>query len=233
MVSVQLDFALRTTANVKTVHLLGSWDRYAGQIPLSKTKPGSWKGTFRFQNNTIKCGGTYWYYVCVFTYTPFVIPTALLMIIISTSSTATTCLTIRQSPTLSSPPPSASSTYSASPPMPSQAPAPRSPCHAPPRLLPPCPPPFPPSPAAAAFPHRVLPLQNHRGRTPRGACANSTTTALPTSSSAGWKAHRCRHLRPRPRPRTPPTRARRPHTTRSPSRTQNSRPYSRRRPHRQ
>lgn len=64
MASVQLGFTLRTSTNVKTVHLLGSWDNYAGQLPLSKdtAKAGGWKGTFRFQGATLKPGQRYWYY---------------------------------------------------------------------------------------------------------------------------------------------------------------------------
>lgn len=64
MAAVQLGFTLRTSANVKTVHLLGSWDNYAGQLPLSKdaAKAGGWKGTFRFQGATLTPGKRYWYY---------------------------------------------------------------------------------------------------------------------------------------------------------------------------
>jgi hypothetical protein len=64
MSAVQLAFTLRTSTNVKTVHLLGSWDNYAGQLPLSKdaAKAGSWKGNFRFQTSTLKPGQRYWYY---------------------------------------------------------------------------------------------------------------------------------------------------------------------------
>lgn len=64
MAAIQLGFTLRTSANVKTVHLLGSWDNYAGQLPLSKdsAKAGGWKGTFRFQGATLKPGQRYWYY---------------------------------------------------------------------------------------------------------------------------------------------------------------------------
>jgi len=60
-----LTFTLRTSPNCKTVHLLGSWDNYSGQLPLSKDssgKPGSWKGVFRFQQTTLKPGQRYWYY---------------------------------------------------------------------------------------------------------------------------------------------------------------------------
>ena len=62
--STQLSFSLRTSSNVKTVHLLGSWDNYSGQLPLSKdsSKAGSWKGNFRFQSSMLKTGQRYWYY---------------------------------------------------------------------------------------------------------------------------------------------------------------------------
>jgi hypothetical protein len=69
MSAVQLSFALRTSSGVKTVHLLGSWDNYAGQLPLSKdktsSKSGSWKGTFRFQGATLEPGQRYWYYYII------------------------------------------------------------------------------------------------------------------------------------------------------------------------
>ncbi|PMD45317.1 hypothetical protein L207DRAFT_252871 [Hyaloscypha variabilis F] len=69
MASVQLSFALRTSSGVKTVHLLGSWDNYAGQLPLAKdkssSKSGSWKGTFRFQGATLEPGQRYWYYYII------------------------------------------------------------------------------------------------------------------------------------------------------------------------
>jgi hypothetical protein len=69
--TVQLSFTLRTSPNVKTVHLLGSWDNYKSQLPLSvvkdrDAKPGSWKGTFRFQGaHALKLGSRYWYYYIV------------------------------------------------------------------------------------------------------------------------------------------------------------------------
>lgn len=69
--AVQLTFALRTSPNVRTVHLLGSWDGYKSQLPLSAlkdpaAKPGSWKGTFRFQGaHALKLGSRYWYYYIV------------------------------------------------------------------------------------------------------------------------------------------------------------------------
>jgi len=68
---VQLSFTLRTSPNVRTVHLLGSWDNYKSQLPLSvakdsSAKPGSWKGNFRFQgSNALKLGSRYWYYYIV------------------------------------------------------------------------------------------------------------------------------------------------------------------------
>ena len=69
--AVQLSFTLRTSPNVKTVHLLGSWDNYKNQLPLSvvkdsSAKPGSWRGTFRFQGgHALKLGSRYWYYYIV------------------------------------------------------------------------------------------------------------------------------------------------------------------------
>jgi hypothetical protein len=64
MAATQISFALRTTANVKTVHLIGSWDGYQGQIPLSKSssKSGAWSGTFRFQTSVLAPGQRYWFY---------------------------------------------------------------------------------------------------------------------------------------------------------------------------
>jgi hypothetical protein len=69
MSATQLSFSLRVSAGVKTVHLLGSWDNYVGQLPLSKdktsSKSGSWKGTFRFQGSTLEPGRRYWYYYII------------------------------------------------------------------------------------------------------------------------------------------------------------------------
>jgi len=64
MAAIQLNFTLRTTPGCKSVHLLGSWDNYQGQLPLSKasSKSGSWTGTFRFQGGTMQQGQRYWYY---------------------------------------------------------------------------------------------------------------------------------------------------------------------------
>jgi hypothetical protein len=66
--STTLSFSLRVSSGVKTVHLLGSWDGYTGQLPLSKDKSsskGSWKGTFRFQPTSIEAGQRYWYYYII------------------------------------------------------------------------------------------------------------------------------------------------------------------------
>lgn len=67
MAAFQLNFSLRTSSNVKTVHLLGSWDNYSGQLPLSKDAPkaGAWKGIFRFQGSMLKPGQRYWYYYII------------------------------------------------------------------------------------------------------------------------------------------------------------------------
>jgi hypothetical protein len=68
MSAMQLSFSLRVSSSVKTVHLLGSWDNYSGQLPLSKdkasSKSGSWKGTFRFQGS-IEPSQRYWYYYII------------------------------------------------------------------------------------------------------------------------------------------------------------------------
>lgn len=65
MSATQLSFTLSTSTKVKTAHLLGSWDNYSGQLPLSKdsSRAGKWKGTFRFGQSTLKPGSRYWYYV--------------------------------------------------------------------------------------------------------------------------------------------------------------------------
>lgn len=67
MAAIQLNFSLRTSSGCKTVHLLGSWDNYAGQLPLSKDakKSGGWVGCFKFQGGTLKQGQRYWYYYII------------------------------------------------------------------------------------------------------------------------------------------------------------------------
>lgn len=65
--AVQLSFSLRTSSSIKSVHLIGSWDNYSRQLPLSANeKPGAWKGTFRFQGSqALELGKRYWYYYIV------------------------------------------------------------------------------------------------------------------------------------------------------------------------
>ena len=67
MAAIQLNFTLRTSANCKTVHLLGSWDGYQGQLPLSKDlkKTGGWTGCFKFNGATLQQGQRYWYYYII------------------------------------------------------------------------------------------------------------------------------------------------------------------------
>jgi len=71
MSATQHSFSLRVTAGVKTVHLLGSWDNYNGQLPLSKdrdrssSKSATWKGTFRFTTTILAPGKRYWYYYII------------------------------------------------------------------------------------------------------------------------------------------------------------------------
>jgi len=67
MSSQQLSFKLRVSSSVKTVHLLGSWDGYQGQLPLSKDtkKSGGWTGSFKFNGATLKQGQRYWYYYII------------------------------------------------------------------------------------------------------------------------------------------------------------------------
>jgi len=64
MSSLSLGFSLRTSLSCKTVHLLGSWDGYQGQLPLSKesSRSGNWRGTFKFPSKTLQSGERYWYY---------------------------------------------------------------------------------------------------------------------------------------------------------------------------
>ena len=65
--SSQQSFSIRVSSGVKSVHLLGSWDNYVGQLPLSKdktsSKSGTWKGTFKFSSSVLEAGQRYWYYV--------------------------------------------------------------------------------------------------------------------------------------------------------------------------
>lgn len=65
--AIQLSFTLRTTPGVRTLHLLGSWDNYQNQLPMSldpskAAGSGAWVGTFKFQPGTLTPGQRYWYY---------------------------------------------------------------------------------------------------------------------------------------------------------------------------
>jgi len=59
--AAKLSFSLRTTSNVKQVHLVGSWDSYRGQLPLSR-EGSKWKGTFRLSSSLVQPGQRYWFY---------------------------------------------------------------------------------------------------------------------------------------------------------------------------
>jgi hypothetical protein len=64
-----LSFSLRVSSGVKSVHLIGSWDNYTNQLPLSRDKNSSsgktWRGQFRFSSKTMRAGERYWYYYIV------------------------------------------------------------------------------------------------------------------------------------------------------------------------
>jgi hypothetical protein len=126
MAAVQLNFTLRTSSNCKTVHLIGSWDSYKSQLPLSKdsAKQGGWKGTFRFQGSTLKPGSRYWYYVCLLFSPTYKRESRVLTKEPSTSSTATTSPTTQPANPPPSPPQAANSTSST---FPLQRPPPRQP----------------------------------------------------------------------------------------------------------
>jgi hypothetical protein len=68
--STQLSFTLSTSDKVKSVHLLGSWDNYKQQVPLSESRAGKWKGTFKFPSTMVKSGSRYWYYFHIDGYKP-------------------------------------------------------------------------------------------------------------------------------------------------------------------
>jgi hypothetical protein len=67
--STQISFSIRVSSGVKAVHLVGSWDNYANQLPLSRDKNStsgkSWRGAFRFSSSSVKAGERYWYYYIV------------------------------------------------------------------------------------------------------------------------------------------------------------------------
>lgn len=66
MSQIQLNFTLRVASkSCKTVHLVGSWDGYKANLPLSRDTSSSkpqFKGTFRFMPPTLQPGSRYWYY---------------------------------------------------------------------------------------------------------------------------------------------------------------------------
>jgi len=68
--STQLSFTLSTSDKVKSVHLLGSRDNYKQQVPLSESRAGKWKGTFKFPSSMVKSGSRYWYYFHIDGYKP-------------------------------------------------------------------------------------------------------------------------------------------------------------------
>jgi len=67
MAAIQRRFTLRISSDYKTVHLLGSWDNYSGQLPLLKDpkKNDEWLGCFQFHGFTLKPGQRYWYYYII------------------------------------------------------------------------------------------------------------------------------------------------------------------------
>jgi len=64
MAAIQLNFALRTSANCKTVHLLGSWDNYARRYDMapSQSCPGTWRLNIKFPETGSSGSKRYWYY---------------------------------------------------------------------------------------------------------------------------------------------------------------------------
>lgn len=175
----QLSFTFTTSSKVKTAHLVGTWDGYKGQLPLTSQGSGKWKGTFRFSEKTLKPGSRYWYYVSQSYSTPVTFYLHLqrrqLTIINSTSKTATNPPTTKQPVLKSSPAPAVPSTSSTSP---NQARLPsRRQQH-----------PSPPSANAAPPTHhtRAVPSLHRRSCTPSQlnrtnlvACARQTTQPLP------------------------------------------------------
>lgn len=67
---VQLSFSIRVSTAVKSVHVIGSWDKYQRQLPLATDKTdatsrSSWKATLRFHGNLVQPGSRYWYYYLI------------------------------------------------------------------------------------------------------------------------------------------------------------------------
>lgn len=113
MSTIQLSFTIRTSSNCKTVDLVGNWDGYKRQLPLSKDsssfKSGAWKGTFKFKETTLNPESRYWYYVSdVFSQCMYLRRTIAHQRF-SISWMATTCPMILPNPPQRNPPPDASS----------------------------------------------------------------------------------------------------------------------------
>jgi hypothetical protein len=70
--ATRASFTLQTPLTIKCVHILGSWDLYRRQLPLTKIKQVEdtyeWNNTFEFQVTTLQPGKRYWYYVCMVRY---------------------------------------------------------------------------------------------------------------------------------------------------------------------
>ncbi|KAH8585964.1 hypothetical protein B0O99DRAFT_558800 [Bisporella sp. PMI_857] len=66
MMATRASFTLQTPSTIKCVHILGSWDLYRRQLPLTKIKQVEdtyeWNNTFEFQVTTLQPGKRYWYY---------------------------------------------------------------------------------------------------------------------------------------------------------------------------
>lgn len=65
---VQLSFSIRVSTTVKSVHLIGSWDKYQRHLPLAldkNTSKSAWKATLRFHGDLVQPGKRYWYYYLV------------------------------------------------------------------------------------------------------------------------------------------------------------------------
>ena len=62
--AVLVKFTLRNLGQCDSVHVLGSWNNYTKQLPLSKdSNQNEWLGSFKFEASTLKQGQRYWYYV--------------------------------------------------------------------------------------------------------------------------------------------------------------------------
>ncbi|CAI7675777.1 unnamed protein product [Penicillium manginii] len=63
MASIQLKFTLQAPPNVKTIHLVGSWDNYSRQHRLhSEGQEGLWSGELRSPLSVLQPGHRYGYY---------------------------------------------------------------------------------------------------------------------------------------------------------------------------